>query len=930
MRKIGFRLIIAVLFALFQQTAGAQAPVKVTGTVLESDSSLPVIQAAVQILSEKDSSSITGCVSDNSGRFQMSVRPGDYIVKVSCLGYSTQYLDIHLTPTLGGTDLDVIRLPQDNELLEGSVVTAKAPIVSVSADTLIYNPEAFRLEDDAMLEDLLKKIPGLEIHGETITLHGQPVHELLVNGERFFSGNLRTGLQSLSADMVDKINAYERESDFARLTGVDDGEQVPVLDIKIKKNMLEGWKGNLNAGYGTSSRYNARLNANNITKDKQNTVMALGRNTSDMISLNNASRNQLGGGASGNNHRREAGYTFSAKRPGFKAEGNLHYNGNHKNLTSDTYAENIVSSGSYFTTSDARTLSNGNNPRGEVRLEWRLSPKYTLVLKPTFNFNLTDSYSTTQGGNYASDPEGITDPEELRSITKTATDNGSHTYNYRYNYSFYGQIVRRFEKKGRTLSLAFSHNGTQSGSDQGTDYTTFYYRIKSNPDSTLIRNQYIRSRTGYGRYYFNISYNEPLGGGLFFQTTVIPDYRRNHSVRDVFDIAEATQGRWDITGNPSRSAFFATLPSSFEDFRIPEVSSDGLYEFSMLSITTTLRYTKKKIKATGGVVTRPQWTRLTYSGTEDPHKIFLCNLAPYANLTYTPKKARKLSFNYKTSTGQPSVYDLMPVSNGTNPLYIHNGNPDLKPSLTHTVNFSYNRSNIKKQNSLIINSGVTAVENAVSNSTTYDTETGGRTVTPKNINGSWNATASLVYNKTFGDGTFSISEHVSSQYNNNVAYLYNSKLKEDEINVATRLMLKQSFDCNFRRGWIELTLNLTADGTDERSLLRPEMNQRPYTLRAGLTSLVIFPWKMRLTTTFYTIAQRGYNYASFNRDYYVLNASLSQTLIKKKLTLRVEASDLLHQLPSMTRNFSSERRAIVTYNGVNSYIIARLVYQFKY
>ncbi|MBO4571294.1 MAG: TonB-dependent receptor [Bacteroidales bacterium] len=930
MKKNGLKFLFAALILLLPWMASAQAPVKITGTVLENDTSLPVIQAAIQILSPKDSSGITGCVSENSGRFQLSARPGDYIVMVSCLGYVTQYLDIHLTPNLGGTDLDIIRLVQDNELLESAVVTAKVPIVTVSADTLVYNPEAFRLEDDAMLEDLLKKIPGLEIHGETITLHGQPISELLINGERFFAGNLRTGLQSLTADMVEKINAYERESDFARLTGVDDGEQVPVLDIKIKKNMLEGWKGSLNGGYGTSTRYTGRLNANNIGKQKQNTVMASARNTSDMISLNNASRNQLGGGGDGNNHKREAGYTFASNRDGLKVEGNIHYNGNHKYLLSDTRAEHIVSSGSYFTTSESRSLANSNTPKGEIKWEWRVNPKTTLVFKPTFNITLSDTFSSTLGGNFSSDPEGmLEDTTALRPITKTRTDNGSHTYSYRYNYTLYGQIVRRFEKKGRTLSLALTYTGTYSGSDQGTDYLTRYFRISSNPDSALQRNQYIRSRTGYGRYYATISFNEPLGKGFYFQTTVLPDYRRNHSIRDVFDLAAAQPG-WELTESSSRNAFFASIPASYGSFREDAISSDGLYEFSMLSITTNLRYTKKKIKITGGMVTRPQWTRLTYPGQEEPDKIFLCNFAPYANLTYTPKKSRKLSFNYKTATGQPSVYDLMPVSSGTNPLYVHNGNPGLKPSLTHTVNFSYNQSNIKKQNSLIINTGLTAIENAVSNSTIYDTETGGRTVTPKNIDGRWTATASLVYNKTFGDGTFSISEHLSGNYNNNVVYLYNSSLKEDEINIANRLMLKQSLDCNFRRGWVELTLNLSADGTDERSLLRPEMDQRPYTLRAGLTSLVAFPWKMRLTTTFYTISQRGYSQALFNRDYYVLNASLSQTLIKKKLTLRVEGNDLLRQLPSMTRNFTSERRSVTTYNGVNSYLIARLVYQFSF
>ena len=909
----------------------AQTPVTLSGTVLESDTSLPVIQAAIQILSTRDSTSLVGCITEDNGRFSLKVKPGDYIVKISSLGYQTQYLDIHLTTALDGTDLDVIRLSTDTELLEEATVVAKAPIVTVSADTLIYNPEAFKLEDDAMLEDLLKKIPGLEIQGDNVLLHGQRISELLVNGERFFSGNLRTGLQSLTADMVEKINAYERESDFARLTGIDDGEQVPVLDIKIKKNALEGWRGTLNTGYGTSSRYNGRLNANNIGKKKQNTLVFSARNISDMISLNNASRNQLGGGSDGNNHRRSAGYTFAAQKEKLKVEGNLHYNGNHKYTLSDTRAEHIISSGNYFTTSDARGITNGNNPTGEIKFEWRVNPKTTLVFRPWFDASLSDTYSSTQNGNYSSDPDGITDSLDIRSITKTTSQNASHSFTQRLNYSLLTQVIRRFEKQGRSLSFSLYNYGTFASNDMGSDYNTRYYRIKANPDSLLKRNQYVRTRSTYGRWYASISYNEPLSKRLYFQATVIPDYRRNQSDRDVYNLAAAHSG-WTPPENPSRNAFLAGLPQNYTAYRQDEISSDGLYEFSMLSVTTNLRYIKKSFRLTGGVVSRPQWTRLSYPDGEETvvNKKFLCTFSPYVNLVYTPKKSRKLSLSYRTTTGQPSVYELLPISNGTNPLYVHYGNPDLKPSITHTVNFSFNRSNIKKQYSMIINSGLTAVENSVSNSTIYDAETGGRTVTPKNIDGRWTATASLIYNKTFGDGTFSISEHLSGNYSNNVAYLYNSKLKEDEVNIANRLMIKQSLDCNLRWSWLELTLNLSADGTDERSLLRPAMNQRPYTLRGGLTSLVILPWKMRVSTTFYTIAQRGYTYSAFNRDYYVLNATLSQTLIKKKLTLRVEARDLLHQLPSMTRNFTSERRSVITYNGVNSFVLARLVYQFSY
>lgn len=932
MKRIGLRVIQSVVFILMNAMPSlAQNSVRLTGTVLESDTSLPLLQAAVQLLSPKDSSSVVGSITDNNGRFSLRAAPGDYVVKVSSLGFVPQYIDLHLTKAIDGTDLDVIRLAPDNELLEEAVVVAKAPIVTVSADTLVYNPAAFRLEDDAMLEDLLRKIPGLEIHGETLLLHGQPISELLVNGERFFSGNIRTGLQNLPADMVEKIHAYERESDFTRLTGVDDGEQVPVLDIKIKKNTLKGWKGSVNSGYGTSSRYTGRFNANNIEKQKQNTIIASIRNTSDPISLNNASRNQLGGGANGNNDRREAGYTFAFKKEKVKLEGNLYYSGNHKNLLSDTQAEHIVSSGSYFTSSDALSLSNSNMPKGELGLEWKINPRTTLVLKPSFNATITDSYSASEGGNFASDPGEAADAEALRAITKTTTDNEQHQYSSRLNYSLNAQLIRRFEKKGRTVSLSFLSTGTYTGSDQGSDYRTRYYRIASNPDSLLKRNQYIHSQSAANRWYVSLSYNEPIGKRFHFQTIVLPDYRRSHSVRDVYDLAVADPG-WTVTQSPSRKAFISSLPGNYPSSRLDAISSDGLYQFYMVSVTTSLRYIYKKIRFTSGLVTRPQWTRLSYDeeGENRVRKVSLCTFAPYVNLTYTPKQSNKLSLLYRTTSGIPTVYDLLPVSNGTNPLYVHQGNPDLQPSLTHSVNLSFNKSNIKKQNSLIINSGLVAVKNAVSNSTIYDPETGGRSVTPKNIDGRWTATASLVYNKTFGDGTFSISEHLSGNYNNNVAYLYNSKLKEDEINVANRLMLKESFDCNFRRNWLELTLNLSGDWTDERSLLRPEMNQQPFTLRAGLSSQISFPWKMRLTTTFYTIAQRGYAYALFNRDYFVLNATLSQTLIKKKLTLRIEGRDLLRQLPSMTRNFSSERRSVITYNGVNSFVIARLVYQFSH
>jgi len=533
MKKVVAALICVIFCSI---RAFAQATVPISGTVLEGDTSLPMMQAAVQLLSPKDSSAIAGTVTDTEGRFSLRAAPADYIVKFSYLGFSTQYVDIHVTASANGCDLDITRLMPDNELLESSRVVAQAPVVTVVADTVVYNPEAFRLDDDAMLEDLLKKIPGLEIKGETITLQGRPISELLVNGERFFAGNVRTGLQSLSADMVDKINAYERESDFTRITGIDDGEEVPVLDIKIKKNMLNGWKGNTNTGGGTETRYSLRLNANNIKKDKQNTVMASWRNINDKISMNNASRTQLGGGSDGENARREAGYTFASTWEKGKIEGNLHYNGNARTAVSDNESEHIISSGNYFTNSHSLVGANANTPKGDVRIEWRPVKNITLVVKPTFNWNVTDNRTHSTGGNYSEDPEGLTE-SELKAITKTNTDNTVLTLQNKFNGSIYFQVTRRFDsKKGRSLTFVMSDNSTFNNTSTATSYQTRYYKIKRNPDSLLLRRQLTDAGSTNHSVYGHLAFNEPLGKGWHFQTTLRTDMRVTDSRKDIYNL----------------------------------------------------------------------------------------------------------------------------------------------------------------------------------------------------------------------------------------------------------------------------------------------------------------------------------------------------------------------------------------------------------
>ena len=296
-----------------------------------------------------------------------------------------------------------------NQKIDASSVSAAAPQVSVVGDTLIFSASAYRLAEDASLEDLLRKIPGIEITGNTVTLYGKLISELRVNGKRYFGGDVSMGLQNISAEMVDKVGAYERESDFARLTGVDDGELVPVLDVKIKSDFMDGWKGRLAGGYGTSNRYVARANLNKVTKKEQSTVLANFNNLPGKLSFTNASRTQLGGGSTGDVHRREAGVTHAENNSKKELDWNVQYQGRTTDLRSLSQSQSIYSNTTSYSCGDNSSASTVQNPKADMRYQWKLANNTTVLLKSAINYSGTRGMSHNYTGNFKKDPFTLSD-----------------------------------------------------------------------------------------------------------------------------------------------------------------------------------------------------------------------------------------------------------------------------------------------------------------------------------------------------------------------------------------------------------------------------------------------------------------------------------------------------------------------------------------
>lgn len=915
----------------------------ISGTVVEEENSQPVIQAGVQLLSKKDSSMVAGVLTDNDGRFQISLSPGEYILKISYIGSTTHYSDVRLPLSRSTQDLGIIPLTTDSVFLESAMVTAKAPPVTVIEDTVVYNAAAYRVAEDATLGELLKKIPGLEVSGGTVTLHGKEVKELLVGGKRFFGGDVKTGLKNLTADMVENIRAYERESDMARLTGVDDGEEVPVLDVTVKKNVLGTWKNLVAAGYGTSDKYLGKASATKISKKKQISVIANTQNASDDKESNVTARNVLGNGSEGVKRDAEAGVTYSVETKKYELGASLQYTGFDRTALNSSRSESILASSRNFSNGIADYHNLKNDLRANVDFEWSLPEHLTVILASSLSYSGTNNFTNSLSSQFKKDPYGIEgyDPAEwlgiefdddpFKSIRVNSTNNLSQTISNRLTEKVTAQVSKRLSAMGRSASARIDFIHTDSDEAQGHDYLTRYYMIKKNPDSTRVRKQYVRTGSPNNSLMAQLVYSEPLKKHIFLQAIYTFNYRWITNDKNFYSLQNGAAD-WSLLRSDSMKEFESRLPDGYASTYDPLFSSEGHYDYFSHRINLNLRYITKKMNITGGLNIVPQSTVLSYDdgdGIWHSTRSSVTDISPLVTIKLKRKKNTQFDLTYRGAGRPQSMYSLMPVTNGTNATSVFQGNPELKPSFQHTVNIKYTRSNLKKQSSFISNIQYVNILHSASNCTEYDPDSGIRTTTPRNIEGNWFVKGNISANKSLRDSRFSISSHTRGEYRNNMSYLYNSKLKVAEVNQATRTLINEQAEFSFRNDWFELLVNAGGEYTFETSRLRPDMNQSPWSVTAGMATDVTLPWKMHFTADFSTIFNRGNVYDELNCDFYVLNARLTQVILKGKGLLRLDWYDMLGSERNIVRSFSSERRTIAFYNGTTSYLVLRFVYKFK-
>ena len=909
--------------------------VTVSGRVIEAGTKEPVELAAVQLLSLPDSAQVAGMTTSTQGYFSLSKqKPGKYLLKVSFIGYVTKIIPVQLTANVPAKKMGNIELATDAVMLQEAVVVAEAPQVTVVEDTLMYNSSAYRTPEGAMLEELVKKLPGAEIDDDgNVKINGKDLKKIMVDGKEFFGGDVKTGLKNLPVDMVDKLKTYDKKSDLARVTGIDDGEEETVLDLTVKKGMNQGWFGNADLGAGTKDRYTGRMMLNRFVDKTQFSIIGSANNVND--------QGFSGGGGgprwrsnNGLNATKMLGANFATQTNKLELGGSVRYNFQDADISSINSSERFLQNGNSYSNSNNKNRNKGTNLNADFRMEWKPDTLTNIIFRPNFSYGRTNNASRSESGTFNEDPFNlIVNPNDylnfdnlsddpLKDIRVNATNSASLSKGKSLSGNATLQVNRKLNNRGRNLTFRGVFGYGDNDNDQYTQSETRYYQLLNHlgGDSILYRNQYITTPTRNYNYTAQVTYSEPIAKATFLQFSYQFQYKYSKSDKTTFDLLDYPD--WAIGG---------ALPSGYESHAVDSLSKNAEYRYYNHDASVGLRFIRPKYQLNVGMSFQPQNSTLSYKKgdymIDTTRTVF--NFAPNMDLRFRFSKVSQLRFTYRGRSNQPTMENLLPITDNSNPLNIRMGNPGLKPSFAHTMRLFYNTYNAEKQRGIMTHFSFTATQNSISNSTRYNEETGGLITRPENINGNWNAFGMFGFNTALKNKKYTINTFTNVNYQNNVAFLYNQDTKNNDRNTSTGLTLGERVTGSYRNDWFEFSLNGSINYTAERNKLRPENNQEPYTYSYGASTNITMPWKMTLATNIANQSRRGYRDSSMNRDELIWNAQLAQSLLKGAATVSFEVYDILRQQSNISRSLSADMRSVSEYNGINSSCMVHFIYRLN-
>ncbi len=915
----------------------------VSGAIIDRDTKDPVEQVTVQLL-KTDSTYVTGAISNEKGLFHLNApENGKYLLKITSVGYkpTVKRVVIEQDKNLA---LGNVVVGADAIMLKGAVVTAMAQKVTLKEDTFVYNSAAYRTPEGSVVEELVKRLPGAEVSDDgTIKINGKEVKKILVDGKEFMTGDTKTALKNLPTSIIDKIKAYDEKSDLSKVTGIDDGEEQTVLDFNVKKGMNKGLMSNIDLGIGNKDRYSARGMGGYFNSNNRFMLFGNANNTSDRGFGGGGPRRGFGGGNGLNASKMlAANYNYEEKNK-FKFNTSLRWNHSDGDVWSRRSSENFMGSSSSFSNSLNQNFSRSDSWNGNIRLEWMPDTMTNILFRPSISWTTNDSRSTGISASYNQDPyqysddplsdEGIEKMDEVDAVInrqKSVSLSNSKNNNIRGML----QLNRKLNNKGRNVTLRMDAKYTDKDSKSISLQNAHLYLVQNEAglDSTYQTNRYNLTPSKDYSYSAQATYSEPLWKATFLQFSYKFTYSYSKSDRSTYDFS-----KYSFDGiNPEYGAwgnYLGRLDGGLGDYRDDKLSRYSEYRNYTHDIQVMMRFVRQKYNLNFGVMIQPQRSKFIqdYQGKYVDTVRTVTNVSPTLDFRYRFSKMSNLRVNYRGTTSQPSISQLLDITDNSDPLNISKGNPGLKPSFTQNFRLFYNNfvQNHNKGVMTYINFSTTS--NSISNKVTYDETTGGRITRPENINGNWNVMGAFMFNCSIDSaGVWNINTDTNLGYNHYVSYLSLDKSQDSQKNTTQNTTWNERLSLSYRNDWLELSLDGTLAYNHAKNKLQPNSNLDTWQFSYGPSMTLTAPWGTSLNTSLSCSSRRGYSDASMNTDEFVWNAQLSQGFLKgKPLTVMLQFYDLLHQQSTFSRAISSVSRTDTEYNAINSYAMLHVVYRMN-
>ena len=948
-----------VTFAmLVGQTAFAQAIYSVKVTAVEENTGAPVAFATASVTEKGQKTALKYTLTDEEGHATVTkLKRGTYLFKIELMGYRPFVKEIILEKNL---DLGTVKMADDAIALDAAQVSAIGNPIIVKKDTIEYTASSFKTSDNDMLEELLKKLPGVEVEADgTITANGETIKKITIDGKTFFLDDPQLAAKNIPAKMIEKVKVVEKKSDQALFTGIDDGEEETVIDLSVRPGMMKGWFGNMMAGGGhdvpgagsdmNDWRYQGAAMVGRFTDDSQISLILNGNNTNNrgfndvagsMMQNMRGSRG-MGrgmGGWGGNNGISTTWMgglngAFTLLDGDMDLAGNYLYNGSDKTVEEVSSKTTYLDDGSrllYDQKGTNNTFSQGH--RFGVRLEHKFSKNTSILFEPQFNVGsgsfseFTDFQTYTERGDLRDSTN--------RGYNKNIGDNS--------NWSTSGFLLfrQKLGKPGRTVSA----NIRYSFSDN--ELFGFNQSLTSVKDTSgLWANDVVNQR--FDQNSTNVSlngrvvYTEPLTDYLFLEANYSYGWSRNTSYKKTFNSGSDILENGLLIFNPSGE------------------TPDERYSNSILNRAITQRaglnfsYQKDKFRAQLGASVNPTDTYNETTG-HDAYRSKVINWSPQAMLNYEFSDNSNIRFFYFGRSNQPSTSQLLPVPDNSDPLNISLGNPGLDPYFNHNVRGMFGYTNKKTFTSVHARFGGGIVENAITSAQWYD-PAGVQYSIPVNGPATGNANMRIMVNSPLGKTGLSIFSMTYTRYNQSTSYIGKGTLESSQyfldedktnfdydafardfhdlgqsdkfvINRTQTMSFTQRLRLTYRNDFVELTTGG-----------RTRMNKSWYTmensqLSATWNNQAEFSMNWTVPGGMNIIADLDYNwyngYTTPQEDEFVLNAEITQQIFKKKCTLALKAYDILGQSKNLSVTDSSNYHQEVRNNTLGRYIILSLTYRF--